>query len=88
MITDTSLDAYAAIGRIEESQMSRVYDYICRTPYQCSREIADNLGIHRTSVTARLKKLEKDGLIRKGDKKKDEVTGITVYWYEPVSGGH
>lgn len=83
MITDTSLEAYGVTGMDRAIMRKTIYQMICDNDQLCSLDIATKGNFARTSVTARLKELEKEGMIYKAGKKKCEVTGFTVWWYAP-----
>lgn len=83
MITDTSLDAYKDSEDDRAVMKNTIYAMICEEDDLCSLDIATKGKFARTSVTARLKELEKDGLIYKAKKKKCEATGFTVWTYAP-----
>ena len=83
MITDTSLEAYGASEMKRAVMRQIIYEMICDNDGLCSLDIAIKGNFARTSVTARLKELEQDGLIYKARKKKCEATGFTVWTYAP-----
>lgn len=59
----------------------RVLSYIKAVPYRCNREISKALGMTINNVTARANELMHDGLIERPGKKKDLVTGSTVFYW-------
>jgi len=84
-ITDTSLQAYIETEHQRTAQAEIVYNMICQARHPSSSDIARLTGIERTSVCARIRKLEQDGRIYKAKKKIDPWTKKEVYWYEPAA---
>jgi len=84
MIDACSIESYRTLGMTAEVQRMRVLDTVRQARHPSSSDIERLTGIQRTSVTARLKKLEDDGLIYKAGTKKDPFTGKTVNWYAAV----
>ena len=84
MVTDTSIQSYHESPAMLASQMEEVYGTVLQARHPSSSDIERLTGIPRTSVCARLRKLEKDGRIYKGGKKVDPFSGKTVYWYAIV----
>ena len=82
--TDTSIQAYIETEHQRSAQAEVVYNMICEARHPSSSDIARLTGIERTSVCARIRKLEQDGRIYKASTKIDPWTKKTVYWYEPV----
>lgn len=85
-VMDTSIESYYSETPDKEVQKQIVFNAIKRTFHPSSRDIADATRLPRTSVTGRLRELEQDGTIFKADKKKDEITNKTVYWYAITEG--
>ena len=81
MVTDTSIMSYRESPAMLASQMEEVFGMVLQARHPSSADIERLTGIPRTSVCARLRKLEKDGRIIKGGKKIDPFSGKTVYWY-------
>lgn len=82
MVADQlSIIAYCDTEELRKTQSNEVYVAVMSIVDPCSSDIARYTGIPRTSVTARLKKLENDGMIEKGRVKKDPKTGKTVHTY-------
>lgn len=84
MIEDTSIKAYAETEELRQAQKMVVYDMVKQARHPSSSDIARFTRLPRTSVTARLKKLEDDGMIKKGGTKRDPHTGKTVNWYKVI----
>ncbi|WII06996.1 helix-turn-helix domain-containing protein [Methanomassiliicoccales archaeon LGM-RCC1] len=80
-----SLEAYASLGSTKEAQAQIILDTIRKARHPSSADIERLTKIKRTSVTARLKKLEDDGLIYKAGTKKDPFTHKTVNWYGVIA---
>ena len=83
-VDQCSIDAYYQTEPSRDVQRSRVYDCIRTHPHLSSADIAVRLNMQRTSVTGRLRELEKGSLIRKGGRKRDARTNVTVNWYEVI----
>jgi len=83
-VDQCSIDAYYSTAPTRNAQRNLVYDCVRTHKEQSSADIARLLKMQRTSVTGRLRELEKGGLIRKAGRKRDEITNVTVNWYEVV----
>lgn len=83
-VDQCSIDAYYQTEPTRCAQRNRVYDCIRTHKQLSSADIARRLDLPRASVTGRLRELEQDGLIRKAGRKRDNMTNITVNWYEVV----
>ena len=76
-----SIESYHSLGATEDTQMALVLETVRQARHPSGRDIARLAGIERSSATARLNKLEKDGLIAKMGVKVDPFTKKTVNWY-------
>ncbi len=83
-VDQCSIDAYHALGDKKKSQRDIILRTIFTQSGLSSREISRVTGLTRTSVCARLRELEDDGLICKAGRKVDRLTNVTVNYYEVV----
>lgn len=84
MIAVTSLQAYHTTEELRASQAEYILQTIKKATHPSSRDLERFTNIPRSSVTARLNKLEKDGRIVKGGTKIDALTKKTVCWYKAI----
>lgn len=81
-VDPNSIKAYHEDAERLNPQRQIVLETIKNATHPSSADIVRLTGISRTSVCGRLKELENDGLIRKGDKPKiDPFTKKTVNYY-------
>lgn len=80
-VDQLSIEAYYDSEDTRKKQIDIVYHAIRNLVDPSSSDISRYTSIPRTSVTARLKKLEDDGMIVKNNIKRDEKTGKRVHTY-------
>jgi len=83
-VSQTSMQAYAAIQKKLSANQSIVYNAIRKHPLASNRDIADDLGWPINTVTPRCNELRQLGLVELGGTKRSRTTGISVQWMYAV----
>ena len=78
-VTQTSISAYYNKAELREKQRRKVLDSIKLAGLKgiCIADVADAIGLEKSSVAARFNELKKDGVIEMVDKRPSRTTGIT-----------